>query len=107
MAGVGPRRGRTPGAGGAPRPARAVTRPGPPTGTQPIGWPVTALIITVERPPPTTAAASATVADRQVVPTRRSSTAMTRLLTSASPNRGAPAISEAKACARGNHTLHR
>lgn len=62
-----------------------------------MGWPVTALISTVERPPPTTAAATAMVAERHVVPTRRSSAATTRLLTSANPKRGEPARSDSNA----------
>jgi hypothetical protein len=62
-----------------------------------MGWPVTALINTVERPPPTTAAATAMVAERHVVPTRRSSAATTRLLTNANPKRGEPARSDSKA----------
>lgn len=70
-------------------------------GRQPIGWPVTALIITVDRPPPTTAAASATVVDRQVVPTRRSSSATTKLLAKASPKRGMPSSIEPSARERG------
>ena len=87
---------------GAPRPAGQVRRtPGraalPRRAGHPIGWPVTALINTVERPPPTTAAASAMVAERHVVPTRRSSAATTRLLTSARPKRGEPASSDSNA----------
>lgn len=62
-----------------------------------IGWPVTALISTVDRPPPTTAAAMAMVAERHVVPTRRSRAATTRLLTNARPKRGEPARSDSNA----------
>lgn len=66
-----------------------------------MGWPVTALIITVERPPPTTAAASATVVDRHVVPTRRSNIATAKLLINASPKRGNPPTIAPNARARG------